>query len=55
MGKELIKPFIAWNHKDTKVNTEHGVVRYEDFCKNEAKRMNSEKRVVYDGDRVCVA
>lgn len=55
MNKIPIIPFIAWNHKDTKINTEHGVVRYEEFCKNEVKRMKNEKEVVYDGDRVCVA
>lgn len=53
--KNDIKPFIAWNHKDTKINTEHGVVRYEVFCANEVKRMKNEKRVMRDGDRVCVA
>ena len=55
MTKQPIKTFIKWDHKDTKINTEHGVVRYEEFCKNEVKRMKNEKRVRYEGDRVCVA
>ena len=55
MNKNDIKPFISWSHKNTKINTEHGVVKYEEFCKNEVKRMKNDKRVIYDGDRVCVA
>ena len=56
MTKQKINPFISWAHKDTKINTEHGVVRYEEFCKNEVKRMKNKKEVLYDkADRVCVA
>ncbi len=47
-------PFIGWEKKDTMINTEHGVVRYEEFCKNEVKRMQNGKKVIREGDSVCV-
>ncbi len=55
MEEDLDKvPFIAWNHKNEKINTEHGIVRYEQFCINEVKRMQSNKKVRRKGDLVCV-
>lgn len=52
---DMTKPFIAWADKDSKINTEHGLVTYEEFCKNEVSRMKGKKKIKYKGKKVCVA
>lgn len=48
-------PLVRWGHKRDKIVTgQWGLIKYDKFCKLEAKRIGKSVQVYQDGDMFCV-